>query len=69
MKQNKKASLQTALLQRITDFQLQSIDVEFFNECENIRQFIVDYFDGNLPVSTCEKCGCNELLCGHNKRK
>ena len=34
----------TALLARLTDFQLQSnLDDEFFNQCEDLRQYLVDY--------------------------
>ena len=55
MKKDKLNIVKTALLSRLTDFQLHSNDDEFFNECENLRQFIVDYFNGDLPKDTCDR--------------
>lgn len=43
-KKDKMEVVITALLARLTDFQLQSnLDEDFFNNCEELRQYLVDY--------------------------
>ena len=29
---------------------------------------LLDDIDSKFPSDTCQVCGCNEFLCGHNKR-
>ena len=68
MKKNKNQMVIDKILNQLTKFQMHSQDMEFFNWCEDLRQSIVD-FENNIVVKNfCEKCGCNEFLCGHNKR-
>jgi hypothetical protein len=57
----------TSLLSRLTDFQLQSNDKFMEDYCEDLRECIVN-FENKKVLDHCEKCGCNEFLCGHNKR-
>ncbi|MCB0744618.1 MAG: hypothetical protein KDC67_11985 [Ignavibacteriae bacterium] len=66
---NKKEDLiVTALLARLTEFQLLSSDNDLFNFCEDIRDYISNYELNKDVKNYCAKCGCNEFLCGHNKR-
>ena len=65
----KKQMIIQNVLSYITKFQLQSNDAELFNYIEDLRQSIVDFSNGDLTSDTCDKCGCNEFLCGHNKRE
>lgn len=57
------------ILARITKYQLLSQDDNYFNWIEELRQHIVDFKEGNIISDTCQKCGCTEFLCGHNKEK
>jgi len=71
---NKKVSLKSkkdlitnSMLSRLTDFQIETKDKVLENWCEDLRELIVN-FEDNKILDHCEKCGCNEFLCGHNKR-
>lgn len=68
MTKEKKDLVISSVLSRITDFQLQSSDNELVNWIEGLREVITNYSDNALISDICQKCGCSEFLCGHNKK-
>lgn len=68
MNKKTKTLIIQSTLAHITKFQLQSQDDKLIDYVEDLRQIIVDFDDGVVIVTDCPKCGCNELLCGYNKK-
>lgn len=66
----KKNLVITSLLARLTDFEVESKDNDFVDWCEELREELVYFGEEKSKKNNayCEKCGCTELLCGHNKR-
>ncbi len=68
LQQKDKDKMISHILSVITSHGLNTDFQEVFYWSEDLRGLVSDFSEGKIPSDTCKKCGCNEFLCGHNKR-
>ncbi len=48
----------------LTDYDIESADVQYTEDVTDIDSWLIDVFDDDEPIPTCDECGCEfEEVC------